>query len=74
MARNLESDLEQLLPEVFDFCADDEMREKAADQRAKAIIDAVQSAAKLQADATLRGQQEVAAALRDLADAIRRAR
>lgn len=73
MARDLANDLEQLLPEVYDFCATDDQREQAADRRAKEIIQAVQAAAKLQADATLRGQQEIAASINALADAIRRA-
>lgn len=48
--------------------------EKAADQRTKEIIHAVQAAAKLQADATQRAHQELATAIRDLTETLRRLR
>lgn len=70
----MEDWLRTTVDELREYLAGEEIREDNADQRAKAIMEAVQSAAKLQADATLRGHQELADAIRGLTEELRRQR
>jgi predicted metal-dependent hydrolase len=57
--------MQQIIEEAHDFFEETHLREKAADERAQAIINAINAASKKQAEALERG-------LRDIADALRR--